>query len=116
MFTLQCRQRSALPDGGEALGVMTAPALAWSWQCNHGEGNKCRAELLCMAQVLGNNPNYVSYVPACGVPNSASALHHRYSTDFPVSEPPAQTIGQCTLKLFCSAWQASHVASVEHAM
>ena len=36
------------------------------------------------AQVLGNNPNYVSYVPACGVATRASALHHRYSTDFPV--------------------------------
>lgn len=54
--------------------------------------DKCRAELLCMDQVLGNNPNYVSYVPACGVPNRASALHHRYSTDFPVSEPPAQIV------------------------
>ena len=37
------------------------------------------------AQVLGNNPNYVSYVPACGVPTHVTALHHRYSTDFPVS-------------------------------
>lgn len=41
--------------------------------------------MLQAAQVLGNNPNYVSYVPACGVPSHVTALHHRYSTDFPVS-------------------------------
>ncbi|KAK9822989.1 hypothetical protein WJX81_001643 [Elliptochloris bilobata] len=41
--------------------------------------------------VLGNNPNYVSYVPACGVPDHASALHHRYSTNFP-NNPPTNGI------------------------
>ena len=40
--------------------------------------------MLQAAQVLGNNPNYVSYVPACGVASHVTALHHRYSTDFPV--------------------------------
>lgn len=60
------------------LEVVLAQLLNIFWQC-------CSAEaVLQAAQVLGNNPNYVSYVPACGVPSHVTALHHRYSTDFPV--------------------------------